>query len=205
MTRPYWEGIIVKFRAFLRPLVGFLTVLCLVFAGGLFAPVNAGNTDNRGLGKKPARDQIAARSSDAYVFREHSTANHERVDLREFRIDKVWNQHKVNFTALVRVVEWARSPRMRTSPDGIDRGVYRYKIYEYVSDNGGLEKTGRWVILQTVIEWGDGANNRGWMVTTYPVETQSGNPPKDAQGKTYCPAWLAETFAVGPVNNEILY
>ena len=72
--------------------------------------------------------------------------------------------------------------------------------------NGTLEKTGRWVVLQTVIEWGDGMADRGWMVTTYPVSTQSGNPPKNpTTGKTYCPAWLANSVVMGPVNNDILY
>lgn len=169
--------------------------------GFVSAPATA--SDDHGLGSRSG-SQVQA-TSDSWVNRLHPTASNERVDLRDDRIDKVWNLHKVNFTALVRTVQWARSPRMSTSADGIDRGIYRYKIYEYVVVNGELEKTGRWVILQTVIEWGDGLANRGWMVTTYPVATESGKPPKDSAGKTYCPAWLASALTVGPVNNDILY
>lgn len=195
----------MKLNALARPLAVLVAALCLILAGGLANPVVAG--DDRGLGKPPSGDQadLAATAGDAYVYREHATANHERVDLRDDRIDKVWNQHKVNFSALVRVVEWARSPRKATSSAGIDRGIYQYRIYEYEYVNGDLQKTGRWVILQTIIEWGDGVNDRGWMVTTYPVKTQSGTPPKASNGDTYCPAWLAETFVLGPVNNDILY
>jgi hypothetical protein len=71
--------------------------------------------------------------------------------------------------------------------------------------DGKLERTGRWVVLQAIIEWGDGMADRGWMVTTYPVSTQAGKPPKDAKGNTYCPAWLAGSAVMGPVNNDILY
>lgn len=183
-------------------------LVSLIFALlGIASPAVAG--DDRGLGKPPASDPNAgfqALASNSYVFREHSTANHERVDLFDDRIDKVWNLHKVNFTALVRVVEWARSPRMATSPDGVDRGIYRYRIYEYENDNGTLRKTGRWVIIQFVIEWGDGMADRGWLVTAYPVQTQAGSPPVNATtGKSYCPSWLANTIVMGPVNNDILY
>jgi hypothetical protein len=196
----------VKITSSARLVASFVAALSLVLTGLLGNPAVAG--DDRGLGAppkdRPSAGQVAA-ASETWVNRMHATANNERVDLRDDRIDKVWNLHKVNFTALVRVVEWARSPRMKTSPDGIDRGVYRYRIYEYEYVNGDLQKTGRWVVLQTIIEWGDGMADRGWMVTTYPVSTQAGAPPKDAAGKTYCPAWLANTAVMGPVNNDILY
>lgn len=190
-----------------RALAILIAAISLIFAGLVGSPALAG--DDRGLGTPTTTvsqpGQVQALAGDAYVFREHATANHERVDLRDDRIDKVWNQHKVNFTALVRVVERARSPRMATSSAGIDRGIYQCRIYEYEVVNGSLERTGRWVVLQTVIEWGDGMADRGWMVTTYPVSTQAGKPPKDATGNTYCPAWLASSAVMGPVNNDILY
>lgn len=192
-----------------RALAVLVAAISLILAGLVASPAVAG--DDRGLGTPPTptaeqNGEVQALAGDSYVFREHSTANNERVDLRDDRIDKVWNLHKVNFTALVRVVEWARSPRMSTSPAGVDRGVYRYRIYEYENDNGTLRKTGRWVIIEFVIEWGDGIANRGWLVTAYPVQTQAGSPPKNnATGKTYCPAWLANSVVMGPVNNDILY
>lgn len=191
-----------------RVLAVLMVAISLILTGLLSSPSVAG--DDRGFGTPPpAAEQdgeVQALAGDSYVFREHSTADNERVDLRDDRIDKVWNQHKVNFTALVRVVEWARSPRWKTSPDGIDRGVYKYRIYEYENDNGTLRKTGRWVIIQFVIEWGDGIPDRGWLVTAYPIETQAGRPPKNtATGWTYCPTWLANSVVMGPVNNDRLY
>jgi hypothetical protein len=93
---------------------------------------------------------------------------------------------------------------MSTSPYGIDRGIYQYRIYEYETVNGQLLKTGRWVIIQSIIEWGDGMADRGWMVTAYPVATQSGGPAQK-NGKSWAPAWLANSFVFGPINNDILY
>lgn len=198
---------IVGSAAVMRSVAVLLTALSLAVTGAFIRPASAG--DDRGLGtppsSSPSEQSSAAALSDAWVNRLHPTANHERVDLRDDRIDKVWNLHKVNFTALVRVVEQARSPRMSTSPSGIDRGVYRYRIYEYVYENGSLRKTGRWTVIEFVIEWGDGVANRGWLVTAYPKSTNAGAPPKDAAGKTYCPAWLASSAVMGPVNNDILY
>lgn len=193
-----------------RPLAVLVTVLSLTLTGLFSSPVAAG--DDRGLGTPPPtpsaptvgpENSIAA-AGDAWVRREHSTANNEIVDLRSARIDKVRDVHGVNFSALTRVVEWARSPRMSTSPDGIDRGVYRYRIYEYATVNGQPQMTGRWCILQTVIEWGDGVANRGWMVTTYPVMTNTGSVPQK-NGKSFTPSWLTNLWAIGPVNNDILY
>ena len=202
------EGIHVKNSSLVRPIAVALAALSLTLTSLFGSPAVAG--DDKGLGVPPSNSQStgqisAAALSEPWVRRLHATANNERVDLREARIDKVWSQHKVNFTALVRVVERARSPRMETSPDGIDRGVYQYRIYEYVYENGDLQKTGRWVVIQFVIEWGDGIANRGWLVTAYPVNTSSGPPPRDAANKSYCPAWLASATVMGPVNNDILY
>lgn len=186
-----------------------VATLSLLLAGLLVSP--AAGAEHRLSAAAPTSDvaagqnQAYARREDPWVRRLHATANNERVDLRESRIDKVWNQHKVNFTALVRVVERARSPRKSTSPKGIDRGVYQYRIYEYVYENGDLKKTGRWVVVQAIIEWGDGVADRGWLVTAYPVSTSSGTPPKDSSGNTYCPSWLASAAVMGPVNNDILY
>lgn len=197
----------------IRTIVSLFIAAILPLSGALATPASA--SDDKGLGLPTSitvsitddgeafTSQVS--SNDTWVYREHSTANHERVDLRDDRIDKVWTLHKVNFTALVRVVERARSPRKETSPHGIDRGVYEYRIYEYEYVNGNPQKTGRWVIIKAVIEWGDGYEDRGWMVTAYPVDTQSGNPPKTSDGKTYCPAWLANAAVMGPVNNDILY
>jgi hypothetical protein len=200
----------VKRQSLARPLAVFLATISLILTGILGSPAVA--ADDKGLGVPPASapsngpGSATALSGDAYVFREHAIASHERVDLREARIAKVWDQHRVSFTALVRVIGFARSPRWKTSPDGIDRGVYKYRIYEYEADSGGtLRKTGKWVVVQFVIEWGDGVANRGWLVTAYPVATQSGAPPKDVYGDSYCPAWLANTAVMGPVNNDILY
>lgn len=212
VTTPHLGGIIVKINALARPLAVFVAALSLVLAGLLANPVVAG--DDRGLGTPRSSDPSGNTSSDAsgpavafgdaWVNRRHSTANNERVDLSDDRIDKVRTLHGVNFDALVRVVEWARSPRKATSPDGIDRGIYQYKIYEYEAVNGNLQKTGRWCILQTIIEWGDGYADRGWMVTTYPVRTQAGAPPTKS-GKSFTPSWLTNSISFGPVNNDILY
>lgn len=197
----------------IRTIASLFIAAILPLSGALATPASA--SDDKGLGLPTSitvsitddgeafTSQVS--SSDTWVYREHTTANHERVDLRDDRIDKVWTLHKVNFTALTRVVEWARSPRKATGKDGIDRGIYEYRIYEYESVNGNLQKTGRWVIIKTVIEWGDGYKDRGWMVTAYPVLTDSGKPPQTSDGKTYCPAWLANATVVGPVNNDVLY
>lgn len=190
----------MKVNYFARLLAVFVAALSLTLTGLLVSPVVAG--DDRGLGTPSTDPSVAA--GDAWVNRRHSTANNERVDLREERIDAVKNQHGVNFTVLTRVVEWARSPRKATSADGVDRGIYEYRIYEYEVVNGDLQKTGRWCILRTVIEWGDGHADRGWMVTTFPVRIQTGLPPKK-NGKSFTPSWLTNTLAVGPVNNDILY
>jgi hypothetical protein len=160
------------------------------------APSTSG--DDRGLGTPSPEPSGMSALADTYVFREHSTANHERVDIRDDRLDHVVTQHNVKFATLVRVIEWARSPRCWTSADGVDRGIYKYKIYEYV--NG--EKTGRWVIFQAIIEWGDGHADRGWLVTAYPVSTNSGPPPRK-NGKNWTPNW-ANTAQWGPPNSEIL-
>ncbi|TYL51501.1 hypothetical protein FXB39_09795 [Nocardioides sp. BGMRC 2183] len=192
-------------RATVRLLAILVAALSLVLTGFVAGPAVAG--DDKGLGPStsdPSGDatDYAAAAGDAWVKRMHPTANNERVDLREARIDKVWDMHKVNFTALARVVEWARSPRLGTSRHGIDRGVYKYRIYEYIWNDGELEKTGRWVVIKFFIEWGDGMADRGWLVTAYPTWTHSGKPPKDAKGKTYCPEWLASSAVMGPINHD---
>lgn len=143
-------------------------------------------------------------AADAWVKRKHSTANDERVDLSDARIKKVRDQHNIRFDALVRAIEWARSPRKRTSSDGNDRGIYQYRIYEYEVSNGELVKTGRWVTIEFVIEWGDGKANRGWLVTAYPRQTQSGQPATK-NGKSWAPNWLSNSFVFGPPNNDVLY
>src|SRR5690606_22035330 len=51
---------------------------------------------------------------------------------------------------------------------------YRYRIYEHEVVDGVLRRTGRWVVVQIVIDWGDGKPNRGWLVTAYPVQTHNG-------------------------------
>lgn len=184
-----------------RAVVALVAAFTLVLAGPVAGPASAG--DDRGLGTPPSDKQSVeaqALAGDAYIFREHSTANHERVDLFDERIDKVRNDHNVRFDALVRAIEWARSPRKDTSQYGIDRGIYQYKIYEY--EDG--RKTGRWVIIQSIIEWGDGMPDRGWMVTAYPVRTNNG-APAERNGKSWAPAWLSNSFVFGPINNEILY
>ncbi len=139
----------------------------------------------------------------SFIFREHWTANHERVDLSDNRIDHAKDDHGVNFSVLVPAVEWSRSPRCRTSDDGNDRGVYKYRIYEYEVVDGDLVKTGRWAIIQSIIEWGDGVQDRGWFVTAYPVKTNAGAPPQ-RNGKSWVPGWMENSFAMGPVNNDII-
>lgn len=69
--------------------------------------------------------------------------------------------------------------------------------------DGDLQKTGRWVIIQSVIEWGDGHEDRGWMVTAYPWRTQAGAPAQK-NGKSWAPGWLSNSFVFGPVNNDII-
>lgn len=206
--RPPGKGIIVKVNPCARLLAVFVAALSLILAGLLTNPVVAG--DDKGLGTPPSSDpssgpsDFSAAAGDAWVNRQHSTANNERVDLRDDRIDSVRNLHGVNFDVLVRTVEWARSPRKSTSSAGIDRGIYQYKIYEYRVVNGDLQKTGRWCIIQTIIEWGDGHADRGWMVTTYPVVTNTGAPPQ-RNGKSFTPSWLTNSISFGPVNNDVLY
>lgn len=166
----------------------------------LEAPAGDGTVPEYGGSDSSDAERAAAMAGDAYIFREHPTANNERVDLFEERIEKVHDQHNVRFDALVRTVEWARSPRKATSNDGVDRGIYQYRIYEYLDG----DKTGRWVIIQSVIEWGDGKKGRGWLVTAYPVRTQAGAPAK-RDGKSWAPAWLSNSFVFGPINNDRLY
>lgn len=108
-------------RATLRLLAILTAALSLVLTVFVAGPAVAG--DDKGLGPStsdPLGDTagFSAAAGDAWVTRMHPTANNERVDLRKARIDKVWNVHKVNFTALVRVVEWARSPRLSTDTLG---------------------------------------------------------------------------------------
>ena len=81
---------------------------------------------------------------------------------------------------------------------------YRYRIYEHEVVDGVLRRTGRWVVVQIVIEWGDGKPNRGWLVTAYPVQPHNGTPAA-RNGKSWAPAWLSNSFVFGPVNNDILY
>lgn len=192
----------------------------VVMSGFLVAPVHAddgngtngsdsGVSDDRGLGTPPSKsgsknEAANLAAGDAWVYRVHPTANHEKVDLRADRISKVKTQHNVNFDALVRVVQSARSPRKSTSPDGIDRGVYQYRIYEYKLVNGAPVPTGKWVVVQAIIEWGDGIANRGWLVTAYPVSTHTGLPAQ-VNGKSWMPSWVTTTGVFGPPNNDILY
>src|SRR5690606_27534964 len=80
---------------------------------------------------------------------------------------------------------------------------YRYLIYEHEVVDGVLRRTGRWVVVQIVIVWGDGKPNRGWLVTAHPVQTRSG-APATKDGKSWAPAWLSNSFVFGSVNNDIL-
>lgn len=196
----------MQMNAVARSLTVLVAVLGLMLSGLVASPGFAG--DDKGLGTPSPSPTtgpgVSAAFGDAWVYRENHTANHERVDLRDDRIAKVQTLHGVNFSVLARVVEQARSPRMSTSRDGVDRGVYQYKIYEYEVVNGRTIKTGNWCIVETVIEWGDGHADRGWMVTTYPVLTNRGSPPR-VDGKSYAPAWMVKEFAMGPPNDEVLY
>ena len=191
----------MKLDGLARPVALFIAAVSLILSGLVGSPAAAG--DDQGLGTPAAEPSGIAAAAATWIYREHSSANHERVDLPNDRIDKVKNQHNINFAALVRAIEWARSPRCSTSSDGVDRGIYKYKIYEYVRVNGDDEKTGRWVIIQSIIEWGDGHADRGWMVTAYPVKTHSGAPAKK-NGKSWAPGWLADSNVFGPINNEVL-
>ena len=135
-------------RSVLSALVG------LALAGVVASPSVA--SDDRGLGTPPTESSASVVADERYVFREHATANHERVDMPDRVISGIRSDHDVTFSAAVQAVQYARSPRMSTSDFGIDRGIYRYRIYEYESRNGGTPyKTGRWNVLQVVIEWGN--------------------------------------------------
>jgi hypothetical protein len=188
-----------------RPIALSLAAASLVLSGLAALPATAASAasgDDRGPGATFADSSHLAQRGGTWVNRRHSTSNQERVDLPEDRIDKVRTQHNVEFATLVHAIEWARSPRCSTSADGVDRGIYRYKIYEYQRVNGEDVRTGRWVIMQTIIEWGDGHADRGWLVTAYPTTTHTGSVPK-RNGKSWTPDW-ANTFQFGPINNEIL-
>lgn len=106
----------MKIRISTRAVAGFVVAVGLLSSGVVSSPASASAVEE-------GSSSVALGAT--WIYREHPTANHERVDLFEDRIDKVKDQHNINFSALVRAIEWARSPRCFTSQDGNDRGVYR--------------------------------------------------------------------------------
>lgn len=138
------------------------------------------------------------------MYRQHSTSKMERVDVSTRVLNRVAEVHGLFQEPIAQAVAWARSPRKTTSPQGIDRGVYEYRIYEYITVDGVPEQTGRWVIVRFVVEWGDGERGAGELVTAFPVETQNG-APKKVNNKSQTPTRLKNSIPFGPPNNDILY
>lgn len=69
--------------------------------------------------------------------------------------------------------------------------------------DGDLEKTGRWAIIQSVTEWGDGHADRGWLGYGIPGQDEHGAPPQ-RNGKSWVPGWMEDSFVMGPVNKDVL-
>ena len=152
------------------------------------------------LGVSPIAPSPAA-AVDPYFIRLHSTANNEKVWIRDNRDEWIEDDHNITFPVLERVVSWARSPRCTNTESG--RALYRYRLYEYETRDGELVKTGQWVIVTFLIEWRDGRDDEGWLVTAYPTKTNSGPPPV-RDGKSWMPNWATNSLAIGPVNHDRL-
>ena len=91
--------------------VGIVVAVGLILSGLVSSPVSASLAAAHPVAATPANSLLAV----PFVYREHSTANHEKVDLEHNRTDAVKDQHNITFSVVERVVSWARSPRCYTS------------------------------------------------------------------------------------------
>lgn len=108
-----------------RALVTIVAAFSIMLAGSLTGSAIAGMTEG-GTTPPPslANRRRSGRSWRCIRLREHATAQSDGVDLLDGRIDKPRNLHKVNFTALVRVVEWAVGPAWRRAQMAVSEVVH---------------------------------------------------------------------------------
>jgi hypothetical protein len=112
--------------------------------------------------------QAYAVTGDATVYRRcNGGADLCGVLIREFRFDKVWDDHKIGRWFVGETAIQATLNRA-IETDSPTSNAYDYQWNHYDCSRGTCRRD-KWVIARVIIEWGDGIDNHGRLVTVYPV------------------------------------
>lgn len=112
------------------------------------------------------------------------------VLIRQFRFDKIWTDHKMG-RWLVGATTIEATLNSAVSTDSPTSNAYDYQWNHYVC-SGGTCRRDKYVIARAIIEWGDGIDNHGRLVTIYPVAG-------DRNGNDF-PTWISRWGDVRPPN-----
>lgn len=132
-----------------------------------------------------------AAAADATVYR-HCNQGQDTcgVLIRQFRFDKIWDDHRMGrwFVGQTTISATLNSGVGTDSPTS---NAYDYQWNHYVC-SGGVCRRDKYVIARAIIEWGDGIDNHGRLVTIYPVAG-------DRVGNNF-PSWISRYGDSRPPN-----
>jgi hypothetical protein len=103
-----------------------------------------------------------------------------KVVVNDNVLNKVTSYHEVPAWQIARGVSFGQQANFKVRESYYT--PYQYRVWEWICDDSGCERTSRNVYMRMVIDWNDGIANHGDLITMY-CKTSRGH---------VCPTWVQE-------------